>query len=179
MDAIRAAALAFGPNRLEPDAASREIGRESRLLPWLRDAHATAPGHGASDLYLVPGEPPMSDPSDSDATAAYHPAPVGGRSAPGTRLAGRYRFIAALGRSGMGEIYRDDDLTRGYSVALKFLPPELVRDPERLARLHAEVRTARQVSQVVSRTQGDPRHHARRTRQCLTGPRRVPPTTSC
>ncbi len=51
----------------------------------------------------------------------------------------------------MGEVYRADDLTLGYSIALKFLPPELVRDPERLARLHAEVRTARQVSRVVSR----------------------------
>ena len=28
-------------------------------------------------------------------------------------------------------------------------------------------------------TQGDPRHHARRTRQCLTRPRTAPPTTSC
>ena len=63
----------------------------------------------------------------------------------------RGRGFAALGRSGMGEVYRADDLTLGYSVALKFLPPELVRDPERLAPLHAEVRTARQVSQVVSR----------------------------
>jgi hypothetical protein len=34
----------------------------------------------------------------------------------------------------MGEVFRADDLTLGQSVALKFLPAELARDPERLAR---------------------------------------------
>jgi len=97
----------------------------------------------------------MSDPSDLDATEAYHPPPptasAGERFAPGARLAGHDRIIAALGRGGMGEVYRADDLTLEQSVALKCLPAELERDPERLARFHAEVRTARQVSQVVSR----------------------------
>ena len=50
----------------------------------------------------------------------------------------------------MGEVYRADNLTLRQSVAGKFLPAELARDPERLARFHVEVRTARLVSQVVS-----------------------------
>jgi Protein kinase domain len=68
-----------------------------------------------------------------------------GRFVPGTVLAGRYRIVALLGRGGMGEVYRADDLTLGQPVALKFLP-ESVNDPERLERLYAEVRIARRVS---------------------------------
>src|SRR5215211_4882823 len=54
---------------------------------------------------------------------------------PGTLLAGRYRVVALLGRGAMGEVYRADDLKLGTPVALKFLPPALAGDPERLERL--------------------------------------------
>ena len=46
----------------------------------------------------------------------------------------------------MGEVYRADDLKLGQPVALKFLPPDVDRDPARLTQLHTEVRMARQVS---------------------------------
>jgi hypothetical protein len=68
------------------------------------------------------------------------------RFPPGMTLLGRYRIITALGKGGMGEVYRADDLRLHQQLALKFLPRDLVGDPDRLARLHQEVRIARQVS---------------------------------
>jgi serine/threonine-protein kinase len=65
---------------------------------------------------------------------------------PGTRIADRYRIVSLLGRGGMGEVYRTDDLKLGQAVALKFLPKDLADDSRRLQAFHDEVRLARQIS---------------------------------
>jgi len=65
---------------------------------------------------------------------------------PGTLLAARYRIIALLGRGGMGEVYRADDLTLAQPVALKFLPEAVTNDPASLERFRNEVRIARRIS---------------------------------
>jgi serine/threonine-protein kinase len=66
--------------------------------------------------------------------------------APGSIVAGRYRLVALLGRGGMGEVYRADDLTLGLPVVLKFLPERISVGDPRLPQFHNELRVARQVS---------------------------------
>jgi len=68
------------------------------------------------------------------------------RFVPGDVLAGRYRIVSLLGRGGMGEVYRAEDLRLEQPIALKFLPLELVGDEDHRRRLFEEVRVARRVS---------------------------------
>jgi hypothetical protein len=55
----------------------------------------------------------------------------------GTRL-GPYEIVDRLGAGGMGEVYRARDTRIGRVVAVKVLPEDLERDPERRARFHKE-----------------------------------------
>lgn len=65
---------------------------------------------------------------------------------PGVTLLDRYRIVAPLGKGGMGEVYRAEDLRLGQPVALKFLPASLLQSEDAVACFHREVRLARQVS---------------------------------
>jgi Tol biopolymer transport system component len=58
---------------------------------------------------------------------------------PGTRL-GPYEIVALLGAGGMGEVFRAHDTKLGREVAIKLLPREFERDPDRLARFEREAR---------------------------------------
>ncbi|HET9252278.1 MAG TPA: protein kinase [Candidatus Eisenbacteria bacterium] len=55
---------------------------------------------------------------------------------------GHYRIIGPLGAGGMGEVYLAEDQTLERSVALKILPPELVRSEERVRRFVREAKSA-------------------------------------
>jgi tRNA A-37 threonylcarbamoyl transferase component Bud32 len=57
----------------------------------------------------------------------------------GTRL-GLYEIISLIGAGGMGEVYQAQDTKLGRDVAIKVLPEQFARDPERLARFQREAK---------------------------------------
>jgi serine/threonine protein kinase/sugar lactone lactonase YvrE len=61
-------------------------------------------------------------------------------------ILGSYRIVAPLGAGGMGEVYQAHDSKLDRAVALKILPPELVRDADRVRRFVQEARSASSLS---------------------------------
>ena len=122
---------------------TREIPADARVCPYCANPVSTEP-IGVT-VSAAPAKP----------LATTRPVPYGSSSSdsidqarftPGTMLADRYRIAGLIGKGGMGEVYRADDLKLRQPVALKFLPEALSGDPRKLERFLHEVRVARQVS---------------------------------
>ncbi len=116
----------------------------------LAETHRFCPSCGKSVDETPTGTAPRPSPPPSSrsstSAAGVSTSSAEGQFVPGTVLGGRYRLVGLLGKGGMGEVYRADDLTLGQPVALKFLPSAVEGDEERLERFFSEVRIARQVT---------------------------------
>jgi pimeloyl-ACP methyl ester carboxylesterase/tRNA A-37 threonylcarbamoyl transferase component Bud32 len=86
---------------------------------------------GTEETSALPATPVSIDSVDSEA-----------KTAPVTKVGGRYSVISSLGVGGMGEVFLAEDTKMGRKVALKTLPAEFTNNKERLRRFQQEARAA-------------------------------------
>jgi serine/threonine-protein kinase len=121
----------FRQEKGDPLTAGEAAMRFGKLGGWVKDVLEEVQLPDGGDAETAP-------------VAAHSPRR---RFQPGEAVAnGRYRIVALLGKGGMGEVYRADDVKLGQPVALKFLPESRASDPAWVAQLHREVSLAQKVS---------------------------------
>jgi serine/threonine protein kinase len=65
-----------------------------------------------------------------------------------------YKIVETIGAGGMGEVYRARDTKLDRDIAIKVLPEDAVRDPDRRRRFQAEARRTRGDSRGLGISKG-------------------------
>jgi tetratricopeptide (TPR) repeat protein len=128
-------------NRIFADALSLPPGKR---LEFVDKACGGDPQAKDAVLVLLSRFDRLDDFLESPAIRAFHAQTT--ELQRGTLLAGRFRIVELVGRGGMGEVYRAQDLELNEPVALKIIRPEWREDPAMLIRFRDEIRLARAVS---------------------------------
>lgn len=126
--------LAAGTQPVEISDSSRLDGTFPwpSTRPWALDPERAAGGWTAVPPVTLSRRPPVSKGLELTRIA---------EALAGETVMGRYRIEFPLGRGSTGIVFRAYDLPRGTWVALKFLDPELARDPMIVERFRREALT--------------------------------------
>src|SRR5215813_7804581 len=142
--AFLAEACADDPRLL--DEVNALLTAHDQSWSFVDQRHAALETDNTSDLTRRIPRPPAPQALPSPTPHSSGDGRRNGRFVTGQMLAGRYRIVGLLGKGGMGEVYKAEDLKLNQTVALKFLPESIALDGGMLARFHNEVRIARQVA---------------------------------
>lgn len=127
--------------RFVAEACGTDLALFAEVESLLRFHEETGGTHGPGRLKW--GQTPGSDPRPATDESTDPAGGDGHTFNPGDVFAGRYRMVTRLGRGGMGDVWRADDLVLETPVALK-----LITSTGSQARAHIinEVRLARQIT---------------------------------